>query len=176
MHLRDVVTLRRYEKRDVRYCIRPVYYESTWIRYTQNEDGLKCFGLGALFSPFLLESSGSCYFTSQSTVSYIAGIRKSSLLVSLDVLNIVLLWVSVGSFGKITDTTMIYSVDQVAQERGYPLSMQCHQYLEGSCFFFFLLMILTCLTHSFLATTFLKGPWIRSFWHRQLDARPIRDQ
>ena len=137
MHLRDVVTLRRYEKRDVRYCIRPVYYESTWIRYTQNEDGLKCFGLGALFSPFLLESSGSCYFTSQSTVSYIAGIGKSSLLVSLDVLNIVLLGVSVGSFGKITDTTMIYSVDQVAQERGYPLSMQCHQYLEGSFFFFF---------------------------------------
>ena len=32
---------------------------------------------------------------------------------------------------------MIYSVDQVAQERGYPLSRQCHQYLEGSCFFFF---------------------------------------
>ena len=42
-----------------------------------------------------------------------------------------------GSFGKITETTMIYSVDQVAQERGYPLSRQCHQYLEGSCFFFF---------------------------------------
>ena len=42
-----------------------------------------------------------------------------------------------GSCGRITETTMIYSVDQVAQERGYPLSRQCHQYLEGSCFFFF---------------------------------------
>ena len=45
----NVVTLTRYEKRDVRDCIRPVCRESTWIRYTQNEDGLKCFGLGALF-------------------------------------------------------------------------------------------------------------------------------
>ena len=42
-----------------------------------------------------------------------------------------------GSCGKITETTMIYSVDQVAQERGYPLSRQCHQYLEGSYVFFF---------------------------------------
>ena len=41
---------------------------------------------------------------------------------SLDVLNVVLLWVPVGSCGKITETIMIYSVDQVAQERGYPLS------------------------------------------------------
>ena len=56
---------------------------------------------------------------------------------SLDVLNVVLLWVPVGSCGKITETTMIYSVDQVAQERGYPLSRQSHQYLEGSCVFFF---------------------------------------
>ena len=62
-----------------------------------------------------------------------------------------------GSCGKITETTMIYSVDQVAQERGYPLSRQCHQYLEGSCVFFSL-MILTCLTYSFLKTTFLKEP------------------
>ena len=56
---------------------------------------------------------------------------------SLDVLNVVLLWVPVGSCGKITETTMIYSVDQVAQERGYPLSRQCLQYHQGSCVFFF---------------------------------------
>ena len=73
---------------------------------------------------------------------------------SLDVLNW-LLWVPVGSFGKITETTMIYSVDQVAQERGYPLSRQCHQYLEGSCFFFSL-MILTCLTLFFSQNDFLE--------------------
>ena len=73
---------------------------------------------------------------------------------SLDVLNW-LLWVPVGSFGKITETTMIYSVNQVAQERGYPLSRQCHQYLEGSCFFFSL-MILTCLTLFFSQNDFLE--------------------
>ena len=60
-----------------------------------------------------------------------------------------------GSFGKITETTMIYSVDQVAQGRGYPLSRQCHQYLEGSCFFFSL-MILTCLTLFFSQNDFLE--------------------
>ena len=38
---------------------------------------------------------------------------------------------------KITETIMIYSVDQVAQERGYPLSRQCHQYLGRFLFFFF---------------------------------------
>ena len=42
-----------------------------------------------------------------------------------------------GSCGRITETIMIYSVDQVAQERGYPLSRQYHQYVERSCVFFF---------------------------------------
>ena len=79
---------------------------------------------------------------------------------SLDVLNW-LLWVPVGSFGKITETTMIYSVDQVAQERGYPLSRQCHQYLEGSCFF--LLMILTCLTLFFSQNDFLERTLNKEF-------------
>ena len=84
---------------------------------------------------------------------------------SLDVLNW-LLWVPVGSFGKITETTMIYSVDQVAQERGYPVSRQCHQYLEGSCFFFFLLMILTCLTLFFSQNDFLERTLNKEFLTR----------
>ena len=77
----------------------------------------------------------SYYFTSPFTVSNIARIIISAGVSRC--LNVVLLWVPVGSCGKITETTMIYSVDQVAQERGYPLSRQSHQYLEGSCVFFF---------------------------------------
>ena len=61
---------------------------------------------------------------------------------------------------------MIYSVDQVAQERGYPLSRQCHQYLEGSFFFFFLLMILTCLTLFFSQNDFLERTLNKEFLTR----------
>ena len=42
-----------------------------------------------------------------------------------------------GSCGKITETTMIYSVDQVAQERGYRSLGNDINILEGSRVFFF---------------------------------------